>query len=148
VRLASACRKRLEDVRQELAFDAAAVIGHRQPRHLLDPPQGYVDAPAAVAELGGVGDQIPDHLLQPVGITLQDSAPTGRVDRDGNLFGIRPRAWSVAMASSMTGWQIDRPCLQAELAGHDAGDVEDVLDQPGLSGVLRSMASSASSWVS
>ncbi len=121
----------LEDMRQELGLDAAAVVGDGELCHVIDPPQSNADLAAPMPELRGIRNQVPDHLLQAVGVAVHDSAPAGGVDCDDHLPGVR--GWSECGDGILDhARQIDRPGLHTELSADDAGDVEDVLDQPGL----------------
>src|SRR5262245_50425140 len=84
--------------------------------------------PATVwSELYRIGQKIPDDLLQPVGISIDDSVerPQGHLHLD--VFGINRR--TNRLDSSLNDpLQIDGLHIQSQLAADDAGHVEQILD--------------------
>src|SRR3989442_14315332 len=58
----------IEDVRQESGLDAYAGIFDRDLDLALGAPQTRLDAPTLIRELDGVREQIPESLLQTVGV--------------------------------------------------------------------------------
>src|ERR1044071_3703890 len=60
--------KALEDVRQEFGVDADAVVGDAKLNIAIVPLERSLNPTTALRELYGIGQQIPDDLLHPVGI--------------------------------------------------------------------------------
>src|SRR6266481_4663859 len=58
----------VEDERKELVANALARVADRDPRHRVAALEPDVDAAARRRELDGVGEEVPDHLLQATGI--------------------------------------------------------------------------------
>ena len=63
-----ALREAVEDERQQFRRDTLAGVGDRDDRARADAGDAERDAAAGRRELDRVGDQIPDHLLQAIGI--------------------------------------------------------------------------------
>ena len=89
-----------------------------------------LDAPAARGELGGVGGDSND-LLEAIGVAgdgsrgrveMGDEQEALRVDRGFHRLDGRPDYCR----------EIDRARLDPEVPGHDPGDIQEVLDHPGL----------------
>ena len=82
----------VENVRQELRFDANARIvnGYLDLFSVAD--QSCFDAPFRVRELDCIGEKVPDYLLQPVSVTEDETAMI--IDQDLQIdsfgFGARP----------------------------------------------------------
>src|SRR6185503_7350165 len=55
----------LEHVRQELRADSLPRVGHGHFHLQADAFDRHVDASAFGGELDGVGEEVPDHLMQP-----------------------------------------------------------------------------------
>ena len=58
----------IEHVGQKLGIDAAARIAHDDFHLRFQLFETHLDAPAAGGELDGVGQEVPDNLLEPVAI--------------------------------------------------------------------------------
>ena len=129
----------IEDVRQKSGLDAYAGIFDRDLDLALGAPQARFDAPAFVRELDGVREQIPDGLLQTVGVA-EDHA-VRRVNHlaqdDPFRFGAGPDDINGGMKDV---FDHDRLGVELEAAGDDPRGVEDVLDQPS-SAIARSALS-------
>ena len=119
--------KSLEHERQELALDPLPRIADAD----LELGAGGAgdDAHPATGrrELDGVRQQVPHDLLQAIGIPAQTQVRLdGAVDRDALRLG------SIAHGVDRPvddGRKLDRAKLQTKLAGDDARDVQEVLDQ-------------------
>src|SRR5215510_2007735 len=59
----------VKDVRQEISADAFARVGHGDANVRIHALQARFDAASLRRELDGVGEQVPDHLLQAGGVT-------------------------------------------------------------------------------
>jgi hypothetical protein len=64
----------LEHVRQELRLDPEAGVGHAQLQMRGGTRERDADPAVGRRELHGVGEQIPDHLLQAIGIAVHHVA--------------------------------------------------------------------------
>ena len=86
--------------------------------------------PHAIGELDGVGDQIPDHLLQPFGIAGNRWRMRGEdcFDPQSLRLGRRPEGLDRALDQM---WQLDPLDVEPHLAGDDPRDVEHILDDLG-----------------
>src|SRR6185312_8106280 len=121
----------VEHERQEGGIDADAAVAYgdlRMGRAVLD---ADLDPTALRSELQRVGEQVGDHLLQPVRVA------TGRTERslrhpvDGDALGVR---------GGLDGedrrvhdlLQIDAADIQPRHAGGDPAHVQKVIDDPGL----------------
>ena len=85
------------------------------------------DPTAGRRELDGVGGEVPDHLLQAIGIA-EHGAVEVRVRLELHALGGRRRTDGIERRVDDRR-QLHRPQLETQLAGHDARDVEDVGDQ-------------------
>ncbi len=79
-------------------------------------------------ELDGVGDDAAEHLVQPLRIAVDRRHPVGHVLADGDVLGPGRRQRGADDAVHQVRHRHDLR-LDLELAGDDARDVEDVLDQ-------------------
>ena len=74
-------------------------------------------------------EQVPDDLLEPAGIARR-SAGAGIDDRlEPDALGGRGRAGPCRARPPITAREVDGPHVEAQLAGDDARDVEQVLDE-------------------
>ena len=128
----SACRNRSKTWGRNVARDARGPCpGPGSPRG-VGAAQAQLHAAAARRELDGVGEQVPDDLLQAVGVAgdghgrrLQDRLEAARPWR--RRTAARCRAAAAIVEASSRG-----RTLEAQLARHDARHVEDVRDELGL----------------
>ena len=67
--------ERVEHVRQELGFDAGAAVLNGQDEPVF-PRQPDIDLAVRRRELDGVREQVPDHLLQAIGIAQRHGRRT------------------------------------------------------------------------
>ena len=93
----------------------------------------HVDPAACGRELHGVRQQVPNHLLQAVGVTRDGAAATAASMRTSSVtpFALGRLADDVDEAS-ITAHRSTDAGLELQLAGDDARDVEHVLDQARL----------------
>src|SRR5207244_4893208 len=82
------------------------------------------DAPAARRELDGVGDEVPDDLLQPVAIAAHGPDAVVELALEGDLLRVGRRTDRVDGALDGCR-QVDGRQLETQLAGDDARDLED-----------------------
>ena len=118
----------LERVGQEVRADPDALVVHAQAGLLSVRLDAHLHRAALAAELHGVGGQVPDHLLQPLGIREHADRPGPQVHRQVDAAPVRRGAHGVEPLLHHRA-QVDRRRLHPELAGHDARDVEQVVDQ-------------------
>jgi hypothetical protein len=120
----------LEDVRQKTGDDPASRVGDAQYDLGIRSRQGDLDASVGGRELDRVREQVGDDLLQPIGVaTDADRAAVYRAnDADALPFGRRRERID---RTRDDGTDVDRLQPERHLAGHDAGDVEQVVDQAG-----------------
>src|SRR5262245_25671966 len=123
--------KPIEDVRQKSGIDAYAGVRERDLDLALDAPEARFDAPAFIRELDGVREQIPDDLLQTVGVAEDHAVRrlNHLVQNDPFRFGAGPDDIDGGMKDV---FDRDRLSVELEAAGDDPRGVEDVLDHLGL----------------
>src|SRR5205823_2830498 len=90
----------------------------------------HLNVAAARAELDRVREQIPHDLLEAIGIAMNDGCEI-EMFFDGDLLR-RRRGPQRLNRIRDDGAQIDRSYSQPELAADDAGDIEDIFDEPRL----------------
>ena len=122
-------REHVEHARQHLRRDADAGVADATTTSPPSAPAASVDAAAVVGVLGGVVQQVGEHLRQAHGIAADHIGSAGRsivirwrpASITGRLVSTRLRRspWSTAISS-----------LQLDLAARDARDFEQVVDQP------------------
>ncbi len=132
----------VEDVRQEVGADADAGVGHPDDGVAPLLAQADLDPARPGGELDGVGEQVPDHLLQPVGVAEDRARQRADRDVEEDPLGVGRRAHGLERGVDDAA-QLDRLEVEPELAGDDARDVEQVVDQLRLERALRSIVSSA-----
>src|SRR5262245_33838962 len=113
---------------QEIRADAFARVAHGDANVRVNALQPRFDAASLRGELDGVGEEVPDHLLQANGVAgdLADFVREISLERD--TFGVRRRADRLNRLLNYRD-QVNWPDLQPELAADDAGRVEQVIDQ-------------------
>ena len=119
----------VEDVAQHLRRNADPVVAHRDHRLVLLGMELEPDAPAFRGVLGGVVEEVADHLGQAGGVALH--LERARRQRHHQLLAARvdQRPRGLDRARDHRG-EVDRLALQRDLAARDARDVEQVVDQP------------------
>ena len=130
----------VEDVGQQLGRDAAPRVPHEDFARRGRARAQLSDRSARGRELDGVRQQVPDDLLQTRGRPTTGRLRDRHVQRD--LPPLAATGATVSRAAPTTAARVHRPHVQLQLAGHDAGDVEQVVDQLRLRRVLRSTNSS------
>ena len=81
-----------------------------------------------IGVLGGIGEEVADHLRQAQRIGLELHAPCRQVDGELMLFGIEQRTRGLDCDAD-DGLEIDVVLLELELASRDARHVEQVIEQ-------------------
>ena len=121
----------LEHVGQEPRRDALPAVAHAHLHVRVHAAQVHLDVAAARRELDGVREQVPDHLLEPFGV---GEHPAGRrVDEPGERDRLRLRRGRERVGRRLDdGSQLEGTAVELQLARHDAGDVEQVVNEPRL----------------
>src|SRR5207237_5130930 len=118
----------LEDLRQERRLDAGALVGHRDPCARLHALEADPDSPVRRAELDRIREEVPDDLLQPIGIREDRSRVW--IEEGIHLDVLRIGQPLDGLDCRLDdGDRIDLPALDPELAGDDARHVEEVFDE-------------------
>src|SRR5581483_2734939 len=121
----------VEDEREKTRRDAFAGIAHRQLAVRVDTFEPDLHFPAARGELHGIGEEIPDDLLQAIVIAGNVSRCGVEHALDPNLLGVRRRPDHIDRGVDDL-CEIKRLNVEAKLSCVDAGEVEDVLDETAL----------------
>ena len=129
-----ACRRAVllpetvEHVRKKRRIDPFSCVPHGDDGHRLLGSHEHLDPAPLAGELDGVGQQVPDGLLQAVGIAKQeDRTPLGG-DIERNAFGLRPWADHVRRRVDDVG-EIDGQHFKVQLAGDDARQIQQVFHE-------------------
>ena len=120
----------IEDVRQELRRRCRrrSPAPRSRSRH-RSTPRADLDAPALRRELDRVRQHVAEHLVQPLRVAV-DRRQVGRHELRERRSACASAAGSTPLTTLSTQLRHERPAaLDLELAGDDARDVEDVLDQ-------------------
>src|SRR5262245_8093711 len=120
--------KSIEDKGKEFGRDSYAGVNYLDFSLPVEIPEVYFHGAPRRGELDGVLYQIPDHLLKPVGVNLENMY--GRVERllQTHPFGLRLRAYGVDRRFDNRG-ESGRFNIKREIAGADARNIEQVVDQ-------------------
>ena len=120
----------LEDVRQERRLDADAGVADDE---RVDAAASRASATSTLAaggrELHRVRQQVPDHLLQAIGIADDGQRRSRPAVSSVELPAPRPPGASTRPPRATIGREVDGAQLEPQLAGDDARDVEQVFDQ-------------------
>ena len=120
----------LEHVGQEVGRDADAGVADRHLDVRVDALQPDLDTAAAAGELDGVGQQVPQHLLQPIGVA-RDRPDAGIEDGlDAHALGVGGRLHRRDRVVD-DHRQLHRLDVQADLARDDPRHVQHVVDDLG-----------------
>ena len=124
----SACWNRSNTWGSTSGGDALAGVADDDLDVRVHPLQVHLDAPAPRRELHGVDQQVPDDLLEAVGIAGDPGRPRieHRLQPEALGLGGRPHGVERRLHD---GLQVDRPHVEPHLAGHDARDVQHVVDE-------------------
>src|SRR5690606_22495275 len=117
----------IEHVREKARIDAGAGIGHAEDdvRPLL--PDLDPNATVRPGEFHRVREQVPDHLLQALGIRNERAELAPRIELELDAFGLC-RGTNDVHGVARDGDEIGGFALELELARDDPGDIEDVFD--------------------
>src|SRR5439155_1621453 len=115
-------------MRQQLRLDACALIGHGNARERPGALQPDPDTRARRTELDGIGEEVPDDLLQPIGFGKERTS--SRIEGGVQLDILRVRHALDRLDGRLDdGQRIDLSAFNPQLARDDARDVEEILDQ-------------------
>jgi hypothetical protein len=117
-----------ENVREELGRDAATGVAHAQHELLLATFESHLDAPARRRELDGVRQQVPHHLLEPIGIAGHGTRGLVELELEPHSLGVGRRTDDLEDGADDRR-EIDASQVEPHLAADDARDVEEILDQ-------------------
>ena len=126
----------VEDARQDLGLDPDAGVGQRQHRELAVARQPDANVAALRRELHGVGDEVGGDLTQAQRVAEHEAGAgiDEQLELHALALGLGARQLDGLLED---GRQVDRKELELELAGHDARDVQQVVDElrlgPGVS---------------
>jgi hypothetical protein len=120
-------------VRQQVHPDPLSGIAHHHLHLRAHAAHHDLHAPALGREFHRVGDEIPHHLLQAVGIAVDESAR--RLDQRGEpqLLGLRRRAHRLHDVADDIA-HIERPDAQPHPPAHHVGEVQQILHETRLRG--------------
>jgi len=129
VEVAPALDEQLEDARQERRVDAAPVVLHLQPRRRAERRRAQPHMPAGGRVLDGVGEEVRDHLRQPLRIGVHDERALGQLHAE-----LVPRPLHERTSRLQRGVhrlaEVGRPALQLEPPARHPRHVEQVVDEP------------------
>ena len=121
----------IEDIWQELRRDANPAVGHREPNGPLESVECHTNPSAGGREFQRVRQEVPDDLLQAIRVA-HDGERTG-LNAGFEIDVLGPCRRSNRLDPGVDdGCQIDAIHVELQLAGDDAGDVEQVADDPRL----------------
>jgi len=120
----------LEDVGEELRLDPHPGVGDDDLDVRVDPRDEHLDLPPLGGELDGVGEQVPDHLLEAVGVA-SDRPQRVEDPLQADPLGLGGGADRFERRLDQR-HQLDRPHVEPHLPRGDARDVQEVLDELGL----------------
>jgi hypothetical protein len=117
----------LEEGGEEGGIDSLARVGHLQLHVVLHAPQPDRHTASLGGELDGVGEQVPHHLLEPLGISLHGARSGLELELEVDVPGHGRRAHRVQRRLHHGG-QLHRLHVQAHPPGDDARDVQQIID--------------------
>jgi hypothetical protein len=122
--------ERLEDAVEHVGRHADSRVAHPDHGLVALPGRRHLDVAARHGVFGGVVEEVRDHLLEPGGVGLQADGLGGRIDRQlvGTALDQGADPFDGALED---GAQVHDLLPQADAAAGDAGDVEQVVHQPG-----------------
>ena len=123
-----ALHEALEDLADERRRNAVAVVVDGEHRAAALAPQDNADAAARAGELGGVGEQVADHLRQPHRIAVDPQRLLGHRQHRRRRPASHRRLRLLEGAHGNVA-QVDSLSVQLDLAGGDARDIEQVVDE-------------------
>ncbi len=122
----------LEHVREKIRLDSGSIVGYADLHAAgFDLTQLHRDRAAALRELHSVRQEIPDHLLEPLRITVDESRRIREAGREPDVLRRGCRTNGIERRADHRP-QIHWTCVEPQTTGDDAGHVEDVGNQLGL----------------
>src|SRR5215831_889478 len=121
----------LEYIRKEFRTDALTGVCYDDLNARFEPSRSDFDASGRGSELDRIGQQIPDHLLQPFRITRDCSFSSIHVNDKGDVFRVCGRPHHIDGTADDLRW-FDVPEIQTQLARDDAGYIEEIIDELAL----------------
>src|SRR5919204_10165 len=124
---AVALAEAVEDVGEEVGVDAGARVRDRHLGLAVRARESHAHAPARGRELDGVREEVPEDLLQALGVArdLRGRVVEARLNLD--LFGLRGGAHRLDGGAHDRA-QLDAPRVETHLPRDDARHVEQVVD--------------------
>src|SRR5438094_3728399 len=116
-----------EDVRQEIWRNSDPGIADDDLDMRIDPFESHLDNAVLWREFDGIRHEVPDDLLQPIGITRDRRGGRIKNGVNTNVLGLRSRKDGLERVGD-DAREIDGLNVQTNLAGDDSGDIENVLD--------------------
>ena len=123
--------KVIEDIGQGLRVDAFASIGDRDLDEGVDPLELDFDVSALCCELNSIGEQVPDDLLQAIGVTCDLPGVGIEPEIEVDTFGLYRRRHAVNHRVDDRD-EVHGLDLKLHLTALDTRDIEEVMDQLGL----------------
>ncbi len=120
--------KAVENVGQKLRRHALARIADEHLNAGINSLQLNPHTSSARRELNGVRDEIPRDLLQAVGIAHHLVSGVIQSQLQVDFFGLCRRAQTIN-SDGADGVQVNWLQVQAQLAGHDAGNIEQIFNE-------------------
>ena len=118
----------LEKLREEGLRDADTGVADLDFGRAVPLAQGDAHLAVLGSELDGIGEQIPDDLLQTLGVAVDDDVSRPELAHEGDPLAVR--RWLRGGNRGLDdGVHLHRFRIQAELAGEHPGHVEQVVDQ-------------------
>ena len=117
----------LEDVRQEIWRNSDTGIADDDLDVRIDPFESHLDDAVLWREFDGIRHEVPDDLLQSIGITRNRRGGRIKNGVNTNVLGLRSRKDGLDRVGD-DAREIDRLNVQTNLAGDDSGDIKNVLD--------------------
>src|SRR5713101_6946183 len=106
---------------------ADAAVDDLEMHAVLDDPAAHQYAPARMAELDGVGDEVEQHLLELERIRPDPGQVRGEFEIDGDVERSRPLRHEMQDVARHLA-DLDLVLVELDLAGFELRDVEDVAD--------------------
>src|SRR6266436_3600867 len=120
--------KAFEYVRQEVRTDPLAVVCHHNLNARINPPQANLDAAPFGSELDRIGEQVPYHLLQSFRISGHRPGEGLEVSHKVNVFRFcRGTHYIQGGVDDLR--RLDVAPIQPQLAGYNAGYIEEIIDE-------------------
>src|SRR5215831_8341183 len=118
----------LEYIRQEVLTDPLAGIGHDNLNARINPSRADLHAAALWSELDRIGEQVPDHLLQPFRIARHCPHQCVQVRLKADVFRLCCGTDHIDCGVDDLS-RLDLVPIQPQFTRDDAGYVEEVIDE-------------------